>query len=93
MRKCAPGVFGKENWMDFLMISSHRISCGRHFGLFGVSLTGNMITQHHPLALHVPYYLFIFATTFLGERFESASFFEVAYFSRRGDEGDFVFFG
>ena len=41
--------------------------------------------------LHVPYYLFIFATTFLGERFESASFFEVAFFARCGDEGHFVF--
>ena len=42
--------------------------------------------------LHVPYYLFIFATTFFGERFESASFFEVAFFARCGDEGNFVFF-
>ena len=42
--------------------------------------------------LHVPYYLFTFATTFWGERFESAPFFEVAFFARCGDEGHFCFF-
>jgi hypothetical protein len=85
MRNRAPGVLGKGNGMDLLMAASHHISCGWHFGLFDVGLTGNM-----PM-LHVPHYIFIFATTFFWERFESASFFEVASFARCGDEGHFVF--